>query len=556
MRGSEWVHTLAEGKTPAQLQSREEAILQAVEASDVAPIEWIEVATKNSSHEGTLFVAADALRIGNAEDSIRVVTGAHVSQLIADELGCYLLTPHILDLVFKSAIRQITPCTQNSWADGSMAFTGRMIEHHEAIEEKLDREPIRHGLIDNVGKIWAITRKVLGKVGLAANYGWYVDSGALRAANSWAGRVHQSVGHAHNTEHVDYSQTIRLMKRTMILDGEEIDVADCARNPELASLVSHEGVLSDMRYPGILEAARDTDPAPAVTIIPETVVTPSPGFWDNPDNWGRAMEQGDAGLDVGGWQRVLLKDGHDLGSWKDDDDFGATTHNQTIAWQRARRLDADGVVGKRTRDKIGTPAIPRPMVPLVVDSDVSDVLDPVVTKDIPAKSWSKHRGTNNPKKWIVLHSMEAREASTTAENVAKWFGGSNPPKASAHYNIDDDSVVRSVPEGGIAWHAPGANREGIGFEHAGYARQSEAQWTDEFSTRMLRRSARLAAEVCKRHDIPARFVDREGLKRGDAGFTTHNEVTFAFRKSTHVDPGKHFPMEQYLTWVREALASL
>jgi N-acetyl-anhydromuramyl-L-alanine amidase AmpD len=157
--------------------------------------------------------------------------------------------------------------------------------------------------------------------------------------------------------------------------------------------------------------------------------------------------------------------------------------------------------------------------------------------------------------WLVLHSMEAAEASTTAEAVAQWFAGQRgtAPRASAHYNVDDESIVQSVRDEDIAWHAPGANAHGIGIEHAGYARHHRDKWFDPFSARMLTLSARLSAHLAARWRIPVRFVDREGLRRGDAGITTHLEVTAAFRKSDHMDPGVSFPMERYLELVRSFL---
>lgn len=41
--------------------------------------------------------------------------------------------------------------------------------------------------------------------------------------------------------------------------------------------------------------------------------------------------------------------------------------------------------------------------------------------------------------------MEAPEKSTTAEAVARYFATTATP-ASAHYNVDDDSIVQSVRE--------------------------------------------------------------------------------------------------------------
>ncbi|MFI6900521.1 hypothetical protein ACIBKY_04625 [Nonomuraea sp. NPDC050394] len=52
-------------------------------------------------------------------------------------------------------------------------------------------------------------------------------------------------------------------------------------------------------------------------------------------------------------------------------------------------------------------------------------------------------GRLRPVRLIVMHSMEAPEKPTTAENVARWFATSSP-KTSAHVNVDNNSAVRSV----------------------------------------------------------------------------------------------------------------
>src|SRR5262249_1439790 len=151
---------------------------------------------------------------------------------------------------------------------------------------------------------------------------------------------------------------------------------------------------------------------------------------------------------------------------------------------------------------------------------------------------------------VVIHTAEAVKKPGTAEAVAAWFAGPDAPQASAHYTVDSDSIVQSVREDDIAWHAPGANHHGIGIEHAGYARQTAAEWDDDYSRAMLRRSARLVASICRRHALPIAFVDAEGLVRGDRGITTHAEVSKAFKRSNHTDPGPNWPMAAYLDSVR------
>jgi len=175
---------------------------------------------------------------------------------------------------------------------------------------------------------------------------------------------------------------------------------------------------------------------------------------------------------------------------------------------------------------------------------------------VPARHFTVGRIAPGAVTLIVLHTMEAAEKPSTAELVAAWFGGAAAPRASAHYCVDSDTIVQCVREDDTAWHAPGANHNGIGIEHAGYARQTAEQWADPYSERMLRLSARLSAEVCARHEIPIAFVDVAGLRGGKSGITTHHAVSLAFRKSTHTDPGEAFPVGWYLYLVRRFAAGL
>lgn len=150
---------------------------------------------------------------------------------------------------------------------------------------------------------------------------------------------------------------------------------------------------------------------------------------------------------------------------------------------------------------------------------------------------------------IVVHSMEAPEKGTTAESCARYFATTDR-KASAHYCVDDTSVIQSVRDRDVAYHAPGANRNGIGIEHAGYARQTRAEWLDPYSRRMLElHSAPLAAALCRAHNIPVTWLTPSDLRDGKRGITSHHHVSLAWGKSHHWDPGPHFPVGEYLAWI-------
>lgn len=167
-----------------------------------------------------------------------------------------------------------------------------------------------------------------------------------------------------------------------------------------------------------------------------------------------------------------------------------------------------------------------------------------------------NRPTSGPIDVIVIHTMEAAEKPQQAMGVAKWFGGKlapmyPAPMASAHYCVDDLDVVQCVLECDIAWHAPGANHNGIGIEHAGFASQTPAQWDDLYSRAVLARSAELVAKLCVRFSIPMQWIGPGELAAKGRGICGHIDCTNAFSGGRgHVDPGPNFPKDSYIAQVK------
>ncbi len=244
------------------------------------------------------------------------------------------------------------------------------------------------------------------------------------------------------------------------------------------------------------------------------------------------LDLGSSGDAVARWQAFLRIKGFDCGPI--DGEYGPKTRVATEAFAFAR----SGRRGACLDDQLLHDAIP--------EGFIGDV--PVVrTRHFtPAKRAAM--------RWIVIHSMEMPEKGGTAEACARYFS-TTAREASAHYCIDATSIVQCVDETAIAWHAPGANRFGLGMEHAGFARQTTEEWADSYSMAMLDRSTRLAALVCARWSIPPVFVDARGLARGERGITTHAEVTDAFSAGRgHWDPGPGFPRDWYVARVAEVLS--
>lgn len=164
------------------------------------------------------------------------------------------------------------------------------------------------------------------------------------------------------------------------------------------------------------------------------------------------------------------------------------------------------------------------------------------------------RGRTGPLKWIVMHTMEAHELSTTAESTARYFANPGDGRTvSAHLCVDNDSVVQCVLEKDTAYTAGGnpGNPQGFNVEQAGFARQTRAEWLDDYSMSMFGMEAPILNEVALRNGIPFRYVNWQGLRAGQSGFTTHNDCRLAWGGTTHTDPGTAFPWDIFLPIVEE-----
>jgi N-acetyl-anhydromuramyl-L-alanine amidase AmpD len=150
-----------------------------------------------------------------------------------------------------------------------------------------------------------------------------------------------------------------------------------------------------------------------------------------------------------------------------------------------------------------------------------------------------------------MHTMEIAERKDAAEICARWFR-SPASQVSAHYCVDSDTVIQCVREKDIAWHARGGNATSIGVELAGFARQTSQDWRDAYSNAVLRSAATLVADVCRRRRIPVRWLVAGDLVAGRRGITGHVEVSLAYGRSDHWDPGPGFPVERFLALVRSA----
>lgn len=254
------------------------------------------------------------------------------------------------------------------------------------------------------------------------------------------------------------------------------------------------------------------------------------------------LKTGDHGAEIGNWQRFL--NDQECVDWNAraltiDETFGPRTAYATKQWQTRHQLPPTGVVGGEERVKareVSATLNTLGFIPFVQAAHCNILYPKARTIDV-----------------VTIHTMESSEKPGTAGAVARWFAGPTAPMASAHFCIDPNDVVQCVRETDVAWHAPGCNHNGIGIEHAGYARQTAIDWADEDSLKILLNSAKLITRLLKRYSVPLVQLTPDDLKGGGRGLCGHADATIAFPGPgrTHTDPGEAFPWPYFLDLISQ-----
>ncbi len=154
-------------------------------------------------------------------------------------------------------------------------------------------------------------------------------------------------------------------------------------------------------------------------------------------------------------------------------------------------------------------------------------------------------GPNGTVTRVVIHATVSPLQPGGARANARYF---QSPSAGglAHYVVDADEIVACCDEDISCWHAP-PNQGSIGIELCDP--QTGDQWGDPDHQKMLALAAKLTADIAARHQIPLVWRDASQLRAGNAGICGHADVSQAWHKTDHTDPGPYFPVDQFMQLV-------
>jgi N-acetyl-anhydromuramyl-L-alanine amidase AmpD len=158
-----------------------------------------------------------------------------------------------------------------------------------------------------------------------------------------------------------------------------------------------------------------------------------------------------------------------------------------------------------------------------------------------------HGGKQTSVNRIVIHGTVSPCVKGGAHGVANDFHMTSRD-ASAHYVVDPRQIVQCLTERTIGFHAP-PNTGSIGIELCDPQRGPSARWQDANHEAMLRLAAQLVREVAARWKVPLVKLSAAELQTGRHGLCGHVNVSQAFHKTNHTDPGTGFPWAHFMSLV-------
>lgn len=178
------------------------------------------------------FVMPDYMSVGTNNDWARVPLTPMTAQKIADSFHCFLPTRKIVNDVYAQAVVKLEPVPMYAFRDSSPT----MWQHHLIIE---GQRKGKKGLIAGIKKDVVISEKIKrsSKPDRVAIYGWHTVNGAI-----------QPLYTGHVNWYVDYSHGVRLVYRTIWVDGKAMDYMDVLKHPQLQKILCDEVGCDCYRY--------------------------------------------------------------------------------------------------------------------------------------------------------------------------------------------------------------------------------------------------------------------------------------------------------------------
>jgi len=179
------------------------------------------------------YAAPDYLSLGTDDDWARIPLTPMAAQVIADSFHCFLPTRKMVNDIYEQSVVKLAPVPMYAFRDSSVT----MWQHHLIIE---GQRKGRKGLIAGIKKDVVLSGKITRdtRPDREAIYGWHKPDG----------KPIQPLYTGHINWWVDYSHGIRLVYRTVWVEGKAMDYTEVLKDPRLQKLLCDEEWCDFVRY--------------------------------------------------------------------------------------------------------------------------------------------------------------------------------------------------------------------------------------------------------------------------------------------------------------------
>jgi hypothetical protein len=183
------------------------------------------------------YVAPDYLSLGTDDDWARIPLTPMAAQVIADKFSCFLPTRKMVNDIYVQSKVKLPPVPMYAFRDSSVT----MWQHHLIIE---GQRKGKKGLIAGIKKDVVLSGKISRdtKPDREAIYGWHKPDG----------KPIQPLYTGHINWWVDYSHGIRLIYKTIWVNGKAMDYTEVMKHPVYSKLLCDEAWCDFLRYQGVI----------------------------------------------------------------------------------------------------------------------------------------------------------------------------------------------------------------------------------------------------------------------------------------------------------------
>ena len=231
------VETVLHGNMPQQLKHFRKIVFK------TPVVDSVEILRK--PHKVEIWVLPDYISVGTDDNFVRMPMGPLAAQRIADSLNCILPTTFLVDRIAEvsEGHLEIFPFRPLGNRNSQPVVYQ---DSNNAINALYAAKGYRFGqFISGLKKDVVLTCKILtqpGSENRVAIYGWHHPNG----------KAQQPLHTKHGNFYADYSHGIRLIYRTIKVDGKEYDAREVLESPQLYRLLSNEPMyLKKASYQGM-----------------------------------------------------------------------------------------------------------------------------------------------------------------------------------------------------------------------------------------------------------------------------------------------------------------